>query len=117
MSSIPFSIHPMHTRMSSQSSYFLVWGNRKDSLEDMLSDKRYQIKKPDESQPVITYGDDQVDGIIFRFFVYADRKQSLMRELDAVGINEKALFPGLDGIGRYIEQKYRFDYNEAKEVL
>ena len=46
---------------------------------------------------------------------YADRKQPLLRELDMVGINEKTLFPGLDGIGRYMERKFRFDYNEAVE--
>lgn len=33
-----------------------------------------------------------------------------------LGINEKTLFSGLDGIGRYIERKYRFDYAEACEA-
>lgn len=40
-----------------------------------------------------------------------------MRELDSVGINEKTLFPGLDGIGRYVEQRFRFNYNEAMQCL
>jgi len=39
-------------------------------------------------------------------------QQSILRQFDMMGINEKTLFPGLDGIGRYIEAKYRFDYDE-----
>ena len=50
-------------------------------------------------------------------YIHADRKQTLMRELDSVGINEKTLFPGLDGIGRYVEQRFRFNYNEAMQCL
>lgn len=40
-----------------------------------------------------------------------------MKQLDHIGINAKTLFPGLDGIGKYIEMKYRFDYYEAVRML
>ena len=44
-----------------------------------------------------------------RFITYI---HTILHQLDSLGINEKTLFPGLDGIGRYIERRYRFDYNE-----
>ena len=64
---------------------------------------------------VRSYGQHEQEALLFSFLIYADRKQPLLRELDMVGINEKTLFPGLDGIGRYVERKFRFDYNEAVE--
>ena len=101
------------TRMSAQKSFFLVWGAKKEPLEDMLKDGEYYMDLPEVDNGIRTYGDAQLENILFRFFIHADRKQPLLHELDMVGINEKTLFPGLDGIGRYVERQYRFDYNEA----
>ncbi len=100
-------------RMSAQCSYFLVWGAKKDPLEDMLTDKSLLIDLPENDEGYRTYGKPQETNVLFQFIIPADRKQPLLRELDMVGINEKTLFPGLDGIGRYVEKKHRFDYNEA----
>ena len=63
------------------------------------------------------FGADQSNQMIFDFHIFSDQKQSIIRELDLCGINEKSLFPGLDGTGRYIEMKYRFDLEEAKEYF
>lgn len=100
-------------RMSAQGSYFMVWGTLCQPLERMLSADNLQMNLPETDDGSRTYGKEQEDGLLFRFNIYADRKQPLLHELDTVGINEKTLFPGLDGIGRYVERKYRFDYNET----
>lgn len=101
------------TRMSAQSSFFMVWGAESKPFEEMFSDERYCMRLPEKDDGIRTYGTHEVEALLFSFKIYADRKQMLLRELDTVGINEKTLFPGLDGIGRYVERKYRFDYNEA----
>ena len=61
----------------------------------------------------VTYGDEQEKQYLFKLDIDKNRKQYLIRQLDMLGINEKTLFPGLDGIGRYIERKYHFDYDEV----
>ncbi|MCR4963454.1 MAG: FRG domain-containing protein [Firmicutes bacterium] len=100
-------------RMSAQKSYFLVWGAKKEPLEDMLLNDELFMELPEVDNGIRLYGDDQQNNILFKFFIHADSKQPLLHELDMVGINEKTLFPGLDGIGRYVERQYRFDYNET----
>ena len=98
-------------RMSAQSSYFLVWGANKKPFEEMISADLY-MDLPETENGIRMIGEAQQSDILFKFFIHADRKQPLLRELNMVGINEKTLFPGLDSIGRYVERQYRFDYNE-----
>ncbi len=100
-------------RMSAQSSYFMVWGKKEEALERMMSDDTLWMDLPEKDTGVRVFGQEQRVASLFKFKIHADRKQPLLHELDMVGINEKTLFPGLDGIGRYIERKHRFDYNEA----
>lgn len=104
-------------RMSAQKSYFLVWGTKKEAFEDLLVDEQLFMELPEEDNGTRVYGTAQETDSLFKFLIHADRKQPLLHELDMVGINEKTLFPGLDGVGRYIERQYRFDYNEAVESL
>jgi hypothetical protein len=99
-------------RMSAQSSYFMVWGKNKNALEDMIPLEKYMIYKKFDNG-VRTYGKNQVEHILFKVIICSDLKQSFIRQLDMLGINEKTLFPGLDGLGHYIENKYRFDYGET----
>lgn len=100
-------------RMSAQGSYFMVWGTREETLEKMMSSPALWMSLPEEDTGVRMFGKEQHEAALFKFKIHADRKQPLLHELDMVGINEKTLFPGLDGVGRYIERKHRFDYNEA----
>ena len=102
-------------RMSAQSSYFMVWGSNREPFEKQFSDEKYRMKLPETDSGIRSVGQHEMEALLFRFHIHGDRKQTLLRELDAVGINEKTLFPGLDGIGRYVERTYRFDYNEAVE--
>lgn len=104
-------------RMSAQGSYFMVWGAKEEPFEKMFADEKYKMQIQDKSTGIMVFGEAQQVEFLFEFTIHSDRKQRLLRELDTVGINEKTLFPGLDGIGRYIERRYRFDYNEAVEEL
>ena len=114
---ILYTPYYVDTRMSAQSSYFMIWGTQRKPLEDLLISDATRMKLPEKDNGIRTYGIHETTALLFRFMIYADRKQPILHELDTVGINEKALFPGLDGIGRYIERQYRFDYNEAAENM
>lgn len=114
---ITYTPYYVDSRMNAQSSYFMVWGTKKEALENLLKDECYEMKLPETNDGERTYGIEQEQAILFKFHVYAACKQPLLHELDMVGINEKTLFPGLDGIGKYVERKYRFDYNEAMGSL
>ncbi len=102
-------------RMSAQSSMFMVWGRKEDSFDSFFTKENWM--RSNKSKEGLRRFGTQFNQIIFGFHILSDRKQSILRELDLCGINEKTLFPGLDGVGRYIEMKYRFDLEEAKEYL
>ena len=38
-------------------------------------------------------------------------KEKILKQLALCGINEKYIYPGIDGIGRYINKKYLFKGN------
>ncbi len=113
----PIVYKPYYTdlRMSAQASMFMVWGREKAPLDSLLNNQP-MLQSNKSSDGVRRYCD-QSDEIYFKFIIYKDCKQSILRELEHCGVSEKTLFPGLDGIGRYIEMKYRFDLEEAKEWL
>lgn len=99
-------------RMSAQSSYFMVWGENHESFEAMFSDEKYRMKLPEKDTGIRIY-ETRNEGLYFKFFIKKEHKLPLIRELNTVGINDKTLFPGLDGIGRFVERSYRFDLQEA----
>ena len=101
-------------RMSAQSSMFMVWGSNKEPLENVFTADRL-LRSNEKDGVRIRY--DSRDELAFKFEIDSSSKQHILRELDRCGINEKTLFPGLDGIGRYVEMKYRFDLEEAKDSL
>lgn len=114
---ILYTPYYVDARMSAQNSRFMVWGSKTESFEDLLAKEEYHMSYIAEPTADKCYGDKQEKEFWYRLTVPASRKQSILRELDTVGINEKTLFPGLDGIGRYIEKKYRLDYHELLECL
>ena len=103
-------------RMSAQSSMFMVWGKEEQPFDSFFSEANEMRSNKKPSGGRVWYAG-QDDEIIFKFNIDRFCKQSLLRELESCGISEKTLFPGLDGIGRYIEMKYRFDIEEAKRFL
>ncbi|MCL2528788.1 MAG: FRG domain-containing protein [Coriobacteriia bacterium] len=88
-------------RMSAQSSCFLIWGRQHEPLESIADASNLMQLNGMRS-------DDNGDQrFLARIIIPAPKKRSIMKELDVLGVNEKLVFPGLDGIGRYIEKHYR----------
>ena len=105
---LPFLYSPylFDGRMSAQSSWFMVWGNDMRPFQQMIDYQNY-MKLPDESCPCCDA--DASDDFLYQFVIPVSAKQQMVRELNMLGINGKALFPGLDGVGKHIERIYRFD--------
>lgn len=101
----PILITPSYIdqRMSAQSSRFMLWGESDNSLEEMIAENNYMILSPDNT----VYYQLHDERFFSKIFVDKNAKRSIMEELELMNINEKTIFPGLDGIGKYIERKYR----------
>lgn len=84
-------------RMNQQSSIFMIWGAQQKQLTDFFSADDYMT----EEQPT------NVDhGIICYVEIPANRKETILQQLNLVGINNKFIYPGIDGVGKYIKTKY-----------
>lgn len=90
-------------RMSAQSSRFLLWGRKEEPLEDMITDENKMTLLPDGMR--LDTANDQ--RFLTNIIVAASSKHSILQELDLLDVNEKTVFPGLDGIGHYLERYYR----------
>lgn len=44
-------------------------------------------------------------------------KKGIMKELDLLNINEKSIFPGLDGIGIYLNKYYEDNSDDCNDYL
>ena len=114
---ILYAPYYVDARMSAQSSWFMVWGTNNSPLEAMIGKRKHQMEYVAEIPKEITIGENEMRRFWHRFSICADSKQRILRELDTAGINEKTLFPGLDGIGRYVEKKYHLDYAELARFV
>ena len=110
ISYIPYYIDQ---RMIAQSSRFLIWGTENRPLEEMVNESQYMILSPEGMRYGIV-GDTRC---LFQFKIPSCCKYSILKQLNICGINEKALFPGLDGIGRYIADIYRTNVDDLIEML
>lgn len=90
-------------RMIAQSSRFLLWGEDKRPLCEMVSKENYMEETPCDVR--IETADDK--SFLRKLILPAKCKEEILRELDLLGINEKTVFPGLDGVGNYVEQYHR----------
>lgn len=108
---MPFLYAPyfFDDRMAAQSSWFMVWGNDTRPFQQMIDYKNY-MKLPEEACNLCA--GDPSDDFLYQFVIPKCSKQQIVRELNMLGINGKALFPGLDGVGKHIERIYRFDYQK-----
>ena len=87
-------------RMNLQSSVFMIWGADRRPLTAFFKDDEYMVKdQPKNSE----------SGIICYVNISAENKSKLLNQLDSLGINEKFVYPGVDGVGRYIRKKYSSD--------
>lgn len=95
---MPISINPFYidNRMSAQCSKFLLWGNVPFCLERSLQHKDY-----------VDLDNYNEDSFVLRIKISSKDKKRILEQLDKVGINEKTLFPGLDGVGKYINSHFK----------
>lgn len=101
----PIAIEPYYIdqRMSSQGSRFLLWGDTPVSLERMLCVDDY-INNAFSNQ----------NAFAKKLCIPSGKKATLLNDLDMLGINEKTLFPGLDGVGKYINNHFTIEKNKKK---
>ena len=91
--------HYREERMNMQQSVFMLWGADRRPLEcfmmpnDYISDENVQ---------------NSTCGIIGKIQIKHEDKEKILKQLALCGINEKYIYPGIDGIGRYINKKYLF---------
>lgn len=113
---ILFMPYFLDMRMASQCSCFMIWGTEKKPLNEIISSKNYMVVNNVETDGTIL---DEVDyndkRFIFPLIINKDKKQLILDKLRMMGFNEKTLFPGLDGAGRLIKEKYSYDYNFVDE--
>lgn len=85
-------------RMNMQSSIFMIWGANRGTLTSFVQDKHYMTADDN----VIN----EADGILCYIRIPADCKENILYQLNLCGINQKFVYPGLDGVGRFINAKY-----------
>ena len=87
-------------RMVLQSSIFMLWGAKRECFEEFMKNDNWMSN------------DDSVnnakEGILFPITIPHDYKKSILKQLELLGITEKFIYPGLDGIGGYIKNKYKW---------
>lgn len=99
-SSYPIIYQPTYReeRMSAQSSIFMLWGKQQKALTDLFSEEYYMTT----GKNILNSS----EGILCAIEIPGQLKQHILAQLDALGINEKFIYPGLDGIGKYINRVY-----------
>lgn len=100
----PFLFIPYYfdSRMTAQASWFMSWGMDDKALETVLCDKFMNL---DPHNDEIAFFDSTLDCLI-PLYIQCSDKSEIIEELDKLDINEKTLFPGLDGVGRYTNRKH-----------
>ena len=86
--------------MSQQSSMFMLWGADRRALTDMIQEEYFMNDSDD--------GQNGKCGIIGNLIIPFEKKEKLLSQLDLCGINQKVIYPGLEGVGRYIKNSVDF---------
>ena len=94
--------HYREERMNMQQSVFMLWGADRRPLEQFMVPDDYIV---DENVQNSTCG------VIGKIQIKHEDKEKILKQLALCGINEKYIYPGIDGIGRYINKKYLFKGN------
>lgn len=103
--------HYYDQRMAAQSSHFMTWGRDESPLEEMIDERNIMDLNAQKGD---CRGDSSLNNsrFLYRVIIRKHQKRGIMRELERIGINAKTLFPGLDGIGKYIEMRYHYYFDE-----
>jgi hypothetical protein len=102
----PIAIEPSHIdrRIAAQGSKFILFGTQKDMTDSPA------INRP--------RGGGGKHAILDKIVVPKAKAEELREELNQMGINERAMFPDLEGLGRHItwEWKSRSDFPGTKRA-
>lgn len=85
-------------RMNLQSSIFMIWGAKRGELTSFVETKHYMTTDDNITN--------KEDGILCYIKIPADYKEKILKQLNLCGINQKFVYPGLEGVGRFISTKY-----------
>ncbi len=89
--------HYREERMHLQESIFMLWGANPHPLTENVLQQEYMSTGLIRNSEV---------GLICSVEIPAASKKELLNDLNTCGINEKFIYPGLDGVGKYINKKY-----------
>lgn len=90
-------------RMSAQASRFMLWGTNRSALEDMIAEENWMKFTPE----AISLWIENDQRFLAKIIIPVECKHRIIEELDLLNISSKTVFPGLDGIGRYINKYYQ----------
>lgn len=85
-------------RMTLQSSIFMIWGANRMALTSFVQTNHYMTANDDITN--------KEEGILCYIKIPAAYKEKILKQLNLCGINQKFVYPGLDGVGRFISTKY-----------
>ena len=105
---IQFIPYYLDERMSTQASSFLLWGQDERPFEDMIEKENYINISSAKNGVSIEY-EGKSEEFILKILIPHEKKKTILEELDLLGVNPKSIFPGLDGIGKYIENYYNVE--------
>lgn len=107
---VVYHTYYIDNRMLSQSGCFMLWGNIKHDLEKMLSERNYistnLLIEDNYCFDLLSNKDEFIGKII----IDGQCKRKILYDLDLLGINNSFIFPGLDGIGKTIENEFRYKH-------
>lgn len=102
----PYTPRYLDNRMAAQESRFLIWGSNPNPLEEMLTSDAYI---PTSLTDIFKLQDKE-RRFACKLLIPKASKPELLASLNFLGVNQKSLFPGLDGVGAYVEDFYRNVY-------
>lgn len=118
---IIFKPYYFDKRMSAQSSWFMVWGERKKPLDKIIEELEMSGKGSSwfrvRNKEGIIYETTQEDTALSSIVIPSDNKKMILHELNRVNINKATLFPGLDGIGAAVEWKNNASNLDIDEII
>ena len=105
---IHFIPYYLDERMSAQASSFLLWGEDERPFEEMINNENYINISSAKNGISIDY-EGKSEEFVLKILIPHEKKKTILEELDLLGVNPKSIFPGLDGIGKYIENYYNVE--------
>lgn len=95
----PWIYKPLYReeRMNLQSSIFMIWGAIRNDLKELIPESDF-MKEQEASNAD--------HGIICKILIPANKKEGILQQLNLLGISEKFIYPGMDGVGKFINEKY-----------